>query len=589
MAGSSVMRPRQLVALWLVLLSFCPLSSAKNLRAAAAVDSRVIENAMLKAFYNDDPSSPESAYLAELERQLKPTFEALPKNEDGNLGHAAVRYLLHRFFMQKYSWFVRGLEPGDDAAKASVSKADFSLASAPVWPSFLQGDLESMVEVHGLKGLNLRGVASLVRALEELVHQETINRLTMAYDGSSLTPEATVSSSDTWNVLREYMLLYTSGWNMTGMTHEQLQMEERKHWHTRRWTTRYMPFLERLQEELEGEEWETENAKFDDVVRIAQEVDRRFQTLNNQDCKQLKTTLLRMETRKPGRVRLSDFYNKSRESKWAFTEKIEYLRTLGALDETNASNPLVIVPNYITSMPQCLKASSLYTVCCPNECENIMSLVEGEIGAPEADPEKIAELVKEITTDTVQTRTLSETLLYRLREVASLNGGRVPLHGRLFAQWLHHAFPRECPFPHQSSTTSPLTPDEWIRESGHSDSQATEAEMTEHIQPDDTCPITGCPQGDDEDGLPWNSQEELLHHGGGAGSAIKNAESEVRQLLQGVGDEEVATRGSGTWFTATSFFVLLAIVIAVARYQLAAAHVDPKKAGVNLGLTGAFV
>ena len=28
----------------------------------------------------------------------------------------------------------------------------------------------------------------------------------------------------------------------------------------------------------------------------------------------------------------------------------------------------------------------------------------------------------------------------------------VPLHGRLFAQWMHYAFPRHCPFPHVSGT-----------------------------------------------------------------------------------------------------------------------------------------
>ena len=27
------------------------------------------------------------------------------------------------------------------------------------------------------------------------------------------------------------------------------------------------------------------------------------------------------------------------------------------------------------------------------------------------------------------------------------NGGEVPLHGLLFAQWLHYAFPNECPHP----------------------------------------------------------------------------------------------------------------------------------------------
>merc|ERR1719498_1923517 len=37
----------------------------------------------------------------------------------------------------------------------------------------------------------------------------------------------------------------------------------------------------------------------------------------------------------------------------------------------------------------------------------------------------------------------------------------VPLHGRLFAQWLHYVFPRECPFPHKLGVTTSATPTEY--------------------------------------------------------------------------------------------------------------------------------
>lgn len=49
-----------------------------------------------------------------------------------------------------------------------------------------------------------------------------------------------------------------------------------------------------------------------------------------------------------------------------------------------------------------------------------------------------------MASDTVAApRELSEGLRVRLQEVAALHGGKVPIHGRLFAQWMHHAFPRE--------------------------------------------------------------------------------------------------------------------------------------------------
>merc|ERR1719343_1639826 len=30
-------------------------------------------------------------------------------------------------------------------------------------------------------------------------------------------------------------------------------------------------------------------------------------------------------------------------------------------------------------------------------------------------------------------------------QIGKRHAGKVPPHGRLFAQWLHHAYPRECP------------------------------------------------------------------------------------------------------------------------------------------------
>ena len=42
----------------------------------------------------------------------------------------------------------------------------------------------------------------------------------------------------------------------------------------------------------------------------------------------------------------------------------------------------------------------------------------------------------------------------RLDEIASLHAGPVPLHSRLFRQWMHHAYPRECPYPHEAGDLS---------------------------------------------------------------------------------------------------------------------------------------
>jgi hypothetical protein len=63
-------------------------------------------------------------------------------------------------------------------------------------------------------------------------------------------------------------------------------------------------------------------------------------------------------------------------------------------------------------------------------------------------------------------RNLSQSLLQHLDEIASRTGGNVLLHGRLFAQWMHYAFPRECQYPHLSGTTTSIDPDAWSAQHG---------------------------------------------------------------------------------------------------------------------------
>merc|ERR1719183_433364 len=56
---------------------------------------------------------------------------------------------------------------------------------------------------------------------------------------------------------------------------------------------------------------------------------------------------------------------------------------------------------------------------------------------------------------------VSPALRLQLQEIANLHHGYVPLHGRLFAQFLHYVFPQDCPFPHKAGTVSSMSPLEY--------------------------------------------------------------------------------------------------------------------------------
>merc|ERR1719468_1358521 len=160
----------------------------------------------------------------------------------------------------------------------------------------------------------------------------------------------------------------------------------------------------------------------------------------------------------------------------------------------------------------CLEASNLYAICCRDPCEALMSHMEHEIGHSTAEAKTIVALVEELPSQwTVAPRTLSLSLMTHLEEIATLHGGQVPLHGRLFGQWMHHAFPRECQYPHVGGSVSRQSVDDWMRDSGTA-MQTSEEERKKQVD-SDVCSVgfdgkIEC--GDEDTELPWSPGEELM-------------------------------------------------------------------------------
>jgi len=220
------------------------------------------------------------------------------------------------------------------------------------------------------------------------------------------------------------------------------------------------------------------NFHFEDATRVVQAVVEKYGFFNDRACHQVKGKLLDMQEIGTGRVALADFYKAGQSSAWEFNEKSDYLRSLGALDESTKDDPKVLVPNYVSSWVNCLSPSKFYSVCCRNECEDYMQVVEKqELDGAMGDPSKILSLVQTHSVFTEDAPTSFTTLRRRLFGIAEKNGGKVPIHGRLFAQWMHHAFPATCPYPHEAGTTNPQTPDEWMAENGHTEIKASTDEV----------------------------------------------------------------------------------------------------------------
>jgi len=440
---------------------------------------------------------------AQLEDAMRPIFASLPKAEDGRLPWTGVRYLLHRVFVERHAWQVHGIaDNGEGWSSASPSQAFVEHAGDEAVQIF-EKRLSS-------QGLTLHEAAVFAATLEGLVHEEVVERLHAAYHlvGSSMHEDA-ADEDEIELVLDVYMLMYVRNLDHAEVTEDQI-LELLENYRPSNWNATKQ-WMRKVRKEVVSADPDARGA-FGTTVRAVEEAMDRYGRWQNYECDAMKTDLLKIERGGSGRVPLQDFYRAALNGQHLFTEAKEYLRELGALDESIPSRPSVIIANYVNAPSNCLAGSRFYSVCCLNECEALLKPLEEHIGAPAATAGRIVELVEQLASPTVVApRKLPALLVARLEEIAAHHSGRVPLHGRLFAQWMHHAYPRECPFPHLSGTTTPMRGREWSKKTGEH-FLANASTMEQHIEE--------CSWGEQasdvfDDAAPamhWSSEEELQIH-----------------------------------------------------------------------------
>eukprot|EP00441_Pelagodinium_beii_P038403 CAMPEP_0197629402 /NCGR_PEP_ID=MMETSP1338-20131121/7266_1 /TAXON_ID=43686 ORGANISM="Pelagodinium beii, Strain RCC1491" /NCGR_SAMPLE_ID=MMETSP1338 /ASSEMBLY_ACC=CAM_ASM_000754 /LENGTH=579 /DNA_ID=CAMNT_0043200439 /DNA_START=134 /DNA_END=1873 /DNA_ORIENTATION=+ len=453
--------------------------------------------------------------LQGIEKTLQPMFLAMPKNVHGNLDHASARYVMHRLFVQRHAMYIKGLEPGGGSwSDGSISAADVLQDRVP---DFVQSLFEERLKG---RGLGMHELAVLAATLEHLIHDEAVKRLEVSYAAENLGTEAQLSEFDAQALLDTYMMIFIQGRNVSDTTPEQLAREKAGIASSYPGWKATQKFAHQVQSGVAASKSaETDFADgqftFQGMSAVVEEIGERYGRWQDAECRDLKTDLVKIENHGTGRVLLKDFYGAGLSGSWQFSESMEYLRELGALDESS-QQPAVLIPNYVNARSNCLASSSIYSVCCINECEALLGHLEAKIAMPEASATTILDLVSKLPSATVAApRELPQELSKRLEDVAEHHEGSVPLHGRLFAQWLHHAYPRECPYPHTSGSTNPMTADEWMQDQNRSVS-ATRAEMQEIVeryQPkvnDASDTETAASGSRSPAPLPWTHHEELI-------------------------------------------------------------------------------
>jgi len=436
-----------------------------------------------------------------VKEKLHSMFASLPKGPDGGLEPSTVRYALQRYFKHQYGWHINGL------GRNAGSNLSLTAALRTPWtPGRIQVVMEKLLKGHGV---DLENLAAFAATIADLVHGEVAGRLHEVFDALNLDANSILDDDDSDDASRAYIL--------SVLADRQYRFWDRKSWEgaEKDWAENYPHWDSTL-------DWATDLSQtfdhfhmsrrnpfvrhvnhFDDIVGFMEQFGQQFGSFQTIECLHMKERLMDLESGGSGRVPLTRFYGAA-SSEFHFSETLEYLRHTHSVDESDPSRPTIIIPNYINSKSNCMKASAFYSICCPDECERLMAQIEREISSPIAPPMRIAQVVSTLESDTVHSpRNLSSTLLARLDDIAKMHDGSVPLHGRLFAQWMHHAFPRECSFPHVADHDAML-PEDWRDAMKVNSVEVSENELMAHKNHHLNVEDGHLPS------LPWIHEEDLV-------------------------------------------------------------------------------
>jgi len=467
--------------------------------------------------------------LDTIEKKVLPIWNSLPKSANGRIERPLLRYIVYRYFMGTSSLVIRGFEQS-----SPVNESAAHILSQQV-PAYVEAVLQSQhAQDHGF---DLQDAVHVVALLRKLIADSDTQALETIYNLRGEKTNVPLSRYGLHVVLRDYLVQWLMFEDSESLKEFQRHPERLNsdfpQWH------RIMMFRDGLVKTFDYNRHRAGKGfsqyTFSDVQEIISSIRSSFAYFWDDMCIEMRTMLVNMDTYKTGRVPLKMFYSRPFSREWRFAESEDYLRQLGALDETSLwHSSEVIIPNYIAAASNCAVVQPHYLVCCADFCDGIFSELEAGVGGPVAPPEQILNLVGNMSRqnddlDDEENPRLRGSLSRQLDKIAAAHGGQVPLHGRLFAQWLHLAYPMECPFPHVAGATRPATATEWAERTGQS-TTLDAAEMARHIE---EAPARGAGRGPEEGvcGM-WAMEEALVS--GPAGAAAARGRGTASAVLRGV-------------------------------------------------------
>eukprot|EP00933_Yihiella_yeosuensis_P039145 TRINITY_DN330_c0_g1_i1.p1 TRINITY_DN330_c0_g1~~TRINITY_DN330_c0_g1_i1.p1 ORF type:complete len:678 (-),score=156.03 TRINITY_DN330_c0_g1_i1:212-2245(-) len=405
--------------------------------------------------------------LKEVQEELRHTFSSLPEAAEDNalfssrgLGLSAARFLLHQHFLRRRHWYVRGLNPAGDSHpdQQTVAEALRSRVAGRL--------LKVLTEQVGKRGLNLHELSVFVATFEHLIEGDSQQRLKNAWALLNLTADEKISAVDATQTLVLFMAHYVYGTNLP-LTSLNLTRDVVMH-EVRQLDKLFKPWNEtkasvaKAVAKTAGTR-EGKVVSFADSLHSIEQVLGDFSQTSARTCIEMRDRLMSVKGASLGRVSVAEVRKEMFVS--TFHESNEYLREIGALDETNPADPLLILPNYLYGPSNCDGATSFYDLCCPNLCEAHMEQLEMRLERfGKRDAVTIADVLEDLLRrrdsgadgkDLVDAEKIKADLRMQLMEIQKATNGTIRIHGRQFAELMYSLFPLDCTRPRKEEYRGP--------------------------------------------------------------------------------------------------------------------------------------
>jgi len=437
-------------------------SKEAAMQSVAVHDVEARLSAIFTATVSGERSGPSGLRLDRIEAAMWQTFQAVPKTSMGRLTPLASRHMIRNYFAATHGWIINGLE--QHAMNTNETDVHQSTILLDKVPRLVEDLLFAKRAGHGL---SLTDVVAMAATLEQLIFDETLELLEAAYVFNEHEPSELVNKEVLHDILDSYMLLFEQGSvaNLSDPFKHHIIKKRRlgqdTNWHdVRMYVQDTVKNVEYIQKDIRNP-WSPSVYSFEQIAHIAEYAIQGYGRIQDAECRGMTQALAQLDPDGSGRVPLHIFYSQPYTADYQFKETVYYLQQVGAMDE-GGGVPSVRIANYVQGPSNCMAHSSYYSVCCLLACDGLMRDLEGSIRAPQVLPEQLLLLVGNLSSPSIDApRQLSPDLVSKLHTIADRHKGMVPLHSRLFAQWMHLAFPQECPFPHLSVNPVLMTPNHW--------------------------------------------------------------------------------------------------------------------------------